>query len=212
MILSKRLKACADMVRDGARLLDVGCDHGYVPVYLVKEGKVPSAVACDINEAPLSSCRRLVADYDLEDKIKCVLSDGFDSLDLSEADDILIAGLGGNLIEDILNRSDLEELIDKHLIFCPATHPEKVKGWLYANTFEINKDFIVSDGDQYYNIIDAYYRGSLKEFSRTDLYLGKIEDFSEKEYFNRLIKYLKSKEKGGEDFSDIISDIEEKIK
>ena len=102
--LSNRLKACADLVRKGTRLADIGCDHGYVPVYLVENGIIKSAVASDINEKPLASCRALVSDYGMQDRISCILSDGLDGIEGNDIDCILIAGMGGELIASILGK------------------------------------------------------------------------------------------------------------
>ncbi len=86
--LTNRLSAVAQLVREDASLADVGCDHGYLPAYLIMNGKIKSAVACDINKGPLDSCIQLVADYSFEDKIKCVLSDGLCNIAENECDDI----------------------------------------------------------------------------------------------------------------------------
>ncbi len=117
--LSERLSACAKLVREGASLADIGCDHGYIPVYLCEKGYIKSAVACDINEKPLNSCKALVAQYNLENKIKCVLSDGFENIASDDFDDALIAGMGGELIADILSRCAY--IKSKHLIINPMT-------------------------------------------------------------------------------------------
>ena len=91
--LTNRLSAVAQLVREDASLADVGCDHGYLPAYLIMNGKIKSAVACDINKGPLDSCIQLVADYSFEDKIKCVLSDGLCNIAENECDDIAICGM-----------------------------------------------------------------------------------------------------------------------
>ena len=98
MKLSKRLQACAALVTPGCRLADIGCDHGYIPVYLVQSGRITAAIASDINERPLSACRSLVAQCGYEAQITCVLSDGTEKLDLDAVDDLLLAGMGGELI------------------------------------------------------------------------------------------------------------------
>ena len=157
--LSKRLQALADMVNEGAPLADIGCDHGYVPVYLVQSGKIQYAVASDINEGPLASCKVLVEENALEDKIKCVLSNGLESINLDEVDDVLIAGMGGELIAEILGNVDTEALKNKHLILNPMTHPEIARRFLYENGFEIKKDIIVKDGKHFYSEFDATYSG-----------------------------------------------------
>lgn len=207
--LTKRLQAVADLVRDGARLADVGCDHGYVPVYLVEKGICPSAVACDVNSAPLESCASLVRQSGLENSIKCVLSNGLENVNGDDIDDILIAGMGGELIADILSRCDYAR--DKHIILNPMTHPEIARKWLFDNGFDIDNDIIIADGKHHYSIFDAHYVGTVQEKGQRDYFLGGINDYSDKEYFIHLLSYLRNKQKGGADYNDLIEYIEGKI-
>lgn len=208
--LSLRLTACAELVRKGSRLADIGCDHGFVPVYLCENGLIKSAVASDINEGPLSSCRFLVKSCGLENKIKCVLSNGLENINEDEIDDILIAGMGGELIADIL--SACPYIKTKHLVLNPMTHPELARKWLFENGFEIINDVIVNDSGHSYSVFDAEYTGAAKSYSLVDLFLGGIKEYSDKNYFDRLLKYLNNKQKGGEDYSSLISEIEERLK
>lgn len=207
--LSLRLKTCASLVNKGSRLADIGCDHGYAPVYLCQEGIIKSAVACDINEGPLNSCKNLVKRRGLEEKIKCVLSDGLTQVNEDEIDDILIAGMGGELISAIL--SACPYINKKHLILNPMTHPELARKWLYDNGFKLLNDFVVGDGDHHYSVFDAVYTGEYKSYTDTDCFLGEIKDYSDVEYFSHLINYLKNKEKGGEDYSSVIKVINERL-
>ena len=210
--LSERLQAAADMVRKDAVLADVGCDHGFVPVYLVQSAKIKSAVASDINEGPLASCERLVKENNLEDKISCVLSNGLENINLDEVDDILIAGMGGQLIAEILSKADINKLKEKHLILNPMTHPEDARRFLFENGFEIDKDIILKDKKHYYNVFDAYYTGNKKDYSKTELFLGNIKSFDEgRGYFLHLLNYLENKQKSGEDFSQVLTAIWEKL-
>ena len=91
------------------------------------------------------------------------------------------------------------------------THPEALRRYLCENGFEIEKDFIVCEGERRYNIFDAYYTGKAQIKDESFYYLGNITDFSEKEYFLGLIRSLKKKERGGGDFSDVIKDIEARL-
>ena len=103
MQLSLRLSAIADMVTDGNRLVDVGCDHGYLPVYLVQEmGKIPAAIAMDVRTGPLSRAQEHIRQYGLEEYIKTRLSNGLGALEAGEGDTLVIAGMGGPLMERIL--------------------------------------------------------------------------------------------------------------
>ena len=208
--LSERLKACTELVRRGKPLADIGTDHGYAVVYLVENKIVPRAVASDVNEGPLASCSALVKEHGLENKIKCVLSDGLKNIEENEAEDILIAGMGGELISDILENCPY--VSKKHLILNPMTHPEILRKWLFENGFCINEDIVVRDGRHSYSILDAYYTGKKKAYTATDLFLGNIKDFSDKDYFLHLLNYLTNKEKGGADYAEVISAIKENIK
>lgn len=206
-VLSKRLNAVASFVEKGSTIADVGTDHGYIPVFLCKTGVIKGAVACDVNKGPLSSCEALVLQEGLSDLIKLRLSNGLDKIDSSEFDTLIIAGMGGELISDILSRCDYVK--DKHLILNPMTHCEIVRKYLYDNGFEILNDIIVEDSKHYYSVLDAKYTGKTIPRSRKDYYIGEIKDFTHKGYFSHLLNYLKNKEKSGEDYSDVISALEE---
>ena len=104
MQLSKRLAAVARLVSAGSRLADVGTDHGYVPISLVCEGKIPSAIAMDVNRGPLNRARAHIKAQGLEKYIDTRLSDGLAALAPGEADSVLIAGMGGMLMMRILSQ------------------------------------------------------------------------------------------------------------
>ncbi len=207
--LTNRLQQIADLVKKGDRIVDVGCDHGYIPVYLVKNGICPSAIACDINEGPMKSCCALVYDYHLGEKIQCILTDGLDNISADDYDTVILAGMGGELISDILSRSDC--ITSKRLILNPMTHPEIARKFLYDNGFEIEEDVVVSDGRHHYSVFAASYSGCITEKTEIDYFLGNIQDFSDKEYFFHLLNYLKNKQKSGMDYSSLIKEIEDRI-
>lgn len=209
--LTQRLSAAASMVRDDSSLADVGCDHGYLPVYLIMGGKVKSAVAGDINEGPLASCRALVAEYNLEDRIKCVLSDGLSNISSDECSDVAICGMGGELISNILSDCSWTKSRDKHFIFNPMTHPEILRKYLYDNGFCIGRDIVVKEGCRYYSVFEAVYDGKKRRYSDIDCFLGNIDDFTHKEYFVHILNHLENKMKGGSDYSDVAAAIKEKL-
>lgn len=209
--LSKRLDAVASLVRENSALADVGCDHGYLPVNLLLNNKIISAVASDINDGPLLSCKNLVSEYSLQDKVKCVLSDGLKNISVDDCDDISICGMGGELIVKILSNCDWVMNKEKHFIFNPMTHPEILRKYLCENGFEINKDFVIKDGKHYYNVFDAVYTGTISNHEESYYYLGNIDSFKHKDYFNHMLNYLENKMKGGSDYSNVIAAIKEKI-
>ena len=102
MQLSKRLSAVAGLVTRGNRLVDVGCDHGYLPVYLYLNHMIPSAIAMDVRPGPLSRAEEHIAQYGLGEYIETRLSDGLAALGTDEGDTLVIAGMGGPLMERIL--------------------------------------------------------------------------------------------------------------
>ncbi len=209
--LSPRLKAVAALVRRGSCLADIGCDHGFLPVSLVLCGGVRFAVAADINEEPLNQCRALVEKYSLGNKIKCVLSDGLCNVAFADLQDISICGMGGELIADILEKCPRSKTEGVHYIFNPMTHPERLREYLCKNGFEIGSDLVVRDGSHSYSVFDAYYTGKSAQYPQSYYFLGNIEDFSDKNYFNSLLNYLRNKQKSGVDYSEIIDLIEAKI-
>ena len=119
--LSMRLRAIACMVTKGNRLADVGCDHGYLSIWLVSEKTVPSAIAMDVRPGPLSRARENITRYGLEDYIETRLSDGLAKLEPGEGDTLVIAGMGGPLMERILKdgakvREGFQELIGWEIV------------------------------------------------------------------------------------------------
>ena len=96
--ISKRLKYVADFITPGLVLADIGTDHGFIPIYMVLDGKTPKAYAMDINEGPLERAKEHILEKKLEDKIETRLSDGLNKLSGGEAQSVLIAGMGGALI------------------------------------------------------------------------------------------------------------------
>ena len=205
--LTPRLSAAAQLVRQGCVLADIGCDHGFLPVYLLQTGKIKGAVASDVNEGPLRSCQLLVKECGFENKVKCVLSNGLEGISESDCSDISICGMGAELIVKILSSCSWVENKEKHFIFNPMTHSEILRRYLCENGFEIQNDIIVKEGNRYYNVLDAYYTGDIIERSEAYYYLGEIKSFEYKGYFYHLLNYLENKEKGGADNKEIICTI-----
>ena len=160
----------------------------------------------DINEKPLASCQALVKSKGLENKIQTRLSNGLENLKRGECDTVIIAGMGAELIVDILSHCDFKN--ELHLILQPMTHPEIARKYLYDNGFEIFNDFIVKDSKHFYSVFDAKYTGTKTPKTQKDYYFGNISDFSHKEYFLHLLNYLKNKSKSGIDLSEVISAVE----
>lgn len=155
MQLSKRLEAVANMVSVGNRLVDVGTDHSYIPIYLCESGKIPCAIAMDINKGPLNRAREHIKEHNLQNNIQTRLSDGVTALKGGEADTLIIAGMGGGLVIKIL--SEGEEIISsiKELILQPQSEIEEVRRFLKDHGYIIIEENIVIDDGKYYPMMKA---------------------------------------------------------
>lgn len=151
--LSERLMHIADMVEAGGVLVDVGCDHGYLPILLVKNKRMQRAIAMDINEGPLCRAREHIAAYGVGDYIETRLSNGLEKVAPGEADAVIIAGMGGGLTIDILTRGRAVVQQLKQLILEPQSELSMVRKYLREQDYLIEKeDFVLEDG-KYYPIL-----------------------------------------------------------
>ena len=121
--LQPRLQLLAELVPDGAKLADVGTDHGYLPVALLQQGKIQRAIATDIGEEPLQHARRTAEEYGLSESVDFRLCDGLNGMMPDEADTIVIAGMGGETIIEILKNAPWTR--QKTLLLQPMTKPEE---------------------------------------------------------------------------------------
>ena len=148
--LSKRMQAVADMVSFGNRVCDVGCDHGYVSIYLVQSGKSPSALAMDVNEGPLLRAAEHVHRYGVENYITLRLSDGLCAYRKGEADSLLCAGMGGRLLWKILTKEPDKTEDFKELILQPQSEIAvfrrslREQGYLF-----LEEDMVLEEGKFY---------------------------------------------------------------
>ena len=155
--LDNRLKLCADFVRSGAKLADIGTDHAYLPVWLCRIGRCPCAIAADINPEPLKRGQSTIIESGMSDRIETRLSDGLNEIKSDEADDIVIAGMGGELIAKILSECSFAADNSKHFILQPMTKSEELIAWLCENGFKILKqDCCVASGKCYTVLLVKY--------------------------------------------------------
>ncbi len=148
--LSKRMKAVAAMVTSGGVLADVGTDHGYIPIALIQRQKIKSAIAMDINKGPLARAQDNIASARLGDYIQTRLSDGVAALGEGEADSILIAGMGGELVIHILSEGEKVCKAASELILQPQSDIRKVREYLRLHHYKIvDEDMICEDGKYY---------------------------------------------------------------
>lgn len=175
IVLDPRLQKCADFVRTGVRVADIGTDHGYLPIALLQRGQVLSALACDINAGPLESAVRNAARYGVASEMDCRLADGLRGLASQEADDIVIAGMGGELMLRMIVETPWLRVPEKHLVLQPMTAADRLRAGLYAAGFAIDCEEAVFDGRKIYTVLSVFYTGEAQTgLSLRMLHMGKI--------------------------------------
>lgn len=155
MKLGHRLAAIASLVPSGAKLADIGTDHAYLPIYLVHNNIIENAVAGDVRNGPLEAARRAVSANGLLNKISLRLGDGLAVITPGEVDTVVIAGMGGGTITDILTAS--HEVVSRLrcLILQPMIGAALVRKWLVNNGWKITAEQLVEDDGRLYEIITA---------------------------------------------------------
>ena len=185
--------------KENSRLADVGTDHAFLPVKLAAEGKILSAVASDVRTGPLKNAESNIRLYGVEDKVRAVLSDGLDDISPELADDIVIAGMGGELIANIIKRTQWLYDGSKRLILQPMTRMESLRLFLYQNGFCIEQEKACVSGRKHYSVMLCRYDGVIRECGKKEQYIGSLGDDNSEEaagYINMIKTKLKRKADG----------------
>lgn len=195
-LTDKRLLACAAFVSGGGIVCDVGTDHAYLPCYLVKNGICKRAVAADVNPSPLRAAKENILKAGLEESIETVLSDGLDGISPKDVTDVIIAGMGGELIADILGRAKAF-YSGARFILQPMTKPERLRGWLWDNGFEIAAETACKE-DIYYTVMLAKYTGKNTCCTVAQCYIGALKGNTDddKGYILKQAERLRKKGEG----------------
>ncbi|MBR4123480.1 MAG: SAM-dependent methyltransferase [Clostridia bacterium] len=199
--LSKRLYTIATLVPFGARVCDIGADHGYLSIYIAKEKKPLSVITTDINEKPLEKAK----ENSKLAKIKNIdfrLCDGLCGIKENEIDTAIIAGMGGEVISGILDRGkNIVKNTDVTLILQPTTSPEFLRKFLYNNGFFIEKEIPIFENQKLYSVMLVKYSGEIKNQPDYFYFIGNITPDTEegflyiKKQYDRCFKCMKSLEK-----------------
>lgn len=155
VVLSDRLSAVAAMVSKGNRVCDVGCDHGFVPIYLVQQGISPQVLAMDVNKGPLEQAKEHIQAYELADYIETRLSDGLQSYQKGEADALICAGMGGRLMMQILEYEEDKTASFQELILQPQSDVEAFRAFLRKKGYQIVAENMIEEDGKYYPMMKA---------------------------------------------------------
>lgn len=195
--LGPRLSLIASMVEKNARVCDVGTDHGLLPSYLFLKGEVCSVCATDINEAPLSRARQTVRRYGA-DGVELLLCDGLEEIDPSKCNTVIIAGMGGEVISGIIDRSNLVRSPGVTLLLQPMTGADELRLYLAQNGFEIICEPAVCEHGKVWSVIKAVFSGKACETDPLYLLIGKVSPKTEagikyiKKQYDRCLKCAES--------------------
>ncbi|WP_202711122.1 tRNA (adenine(22)-N(1))-methyltransferase [Sporosalibacterium faouarense] len=204
MKLTPRLQAIADFIEKGSKIADIGTDHGYIPVYLVKNRICPMAIAADINEGPLNNAVDYIDKNNLSDKIEARLGSGLEILKEAEVDTAIIAGMGGLLIRDILEEDiKITRSIDR-FILQPMVASDELRRYLYNNGYRITDEKLAREKDRFYEIMvvehgeetidrEIYYEVGKKLVEKKDKLL---KEFIDKKLYTteKILKSLENRE------------------
>lgn len=171
--IDNRLKVCADMVSGNGIVCDVGTDHAYLPAYLIENNICDYAIASDINEGPLKFAQQTLIKYHIEDKIRLLKSDGLKNIPSENVSDVVIAGMGGETIAEIISGTQwLKSGVN--LVLQPMTRAGYLRKWLYKNGFEIAEEKAVIQDRFIYTAIRAFYSGYKFNIGKVTEITGRI--------------------------------------
>lgn len=169
--LSKRLLAIANLIDDNSKVADIGCDHGLVSIYLAMNKQNISIIASDINQNALDNAIKNINKYHLEDKIKVCLSNGLDNIN-DEIDTIIISGMGGHTIIDILTNNQEKLNTVNNIIIQSNNDIEYVRRKIVKLGYYISKEKLILDKNIYYTVI-LFTKGK-KKYTNKEYYFGPI--------------------------------------
>ena len=187
MILTNRLQLIYDIIPKCNTIADIGTDHGYIPIFCVLNGIAKNALAMDVNKGPLERAKINIEKYNVSDKVHTRLSNGLEGLACGEADVIVIAGMGGPLIAEILEKGKNVITDDTTLIIQPMIAPKELREYLYGSGFEITEEYVCREQDKFYNIFKVK-KGEFEPTQR-DLFIGRNLKKNSPEVFNEYVEY-----------------------
>ena len=204
--LDSRLLSALPYITVGGVVADIGTDHAYLPIEILKRGIAKRAIACDINLGPIESAKRNIAEAGMTDWIDTLQTDGLHGVEAYFPTDVVIFGMGGELIVKILSEAAWIKERCVGLVLQPMSHAEILRAWLCKNGFTIQGETLTFE-DQYYQTVHAVYTGCVEDYTEEELFFGKYIINGDSPYLtsflNRKIgslsKIIEGKQKGNAD-------------
>lgn len=199
MELSKRLNWILNIMDKCDVIMDVGTDHGYIAIELIKRNLADKVIASDINKDPLNKAKLNVSLEGLSNKIELRLGGGLTPVKENEVNGVLIAGMGGNLIRDILE-NDIKKVKNMdYLVLQPAQNPEVLREYLYISDYEIIDEDVCFDEGKYYEVFKVKYKENNSTklenifYEVSPMLLNKKSDVFKNYLYEKIDKYKKVK-------------------
>ena len=204
IVLSKRLAAVAAYVTKGNRVCDVGCDHGFVPIYLSQQGISPCILAMDVRKGPLMQANNHIEEYGLTRYIETRLSDGLDAYLIGEADTLICDGMGGRLMMRILGACPEKTASFRELILQPQSEIKEFRRFLREQGYLITNENMIEEDGKFYPMMRVEPNNMRNIIDDTEL--CKLEDrygpFLLKRKDKTLTAYLRREERIYEEILD----------
>lgn len=213
--ISERLATVASLIPKGAHLVDVGTDHGYVPIWLLQKQHIVSAIAMDVNKGPLARARENRDKYGFTDVMDLRLSNGLEKLKPGEGDSVLIAGMGGPLMIRIIEEGRKNASSIQTWVLQPQSEIPSVRRYLHEHDFKIIEEIMLKDDGKYYMAMKAV-PGHEEPWNELEYLFGKdllsnqhpvLKEFVEKEmrlYENIVQQLIRSEQKESERYREVV--------
>ncbi len=173
-MLTPRLRAIVNMVEGARTAADIGCDHGYVAAALLREGRAKCVIACDISEKSLEKAARLAKLSGLEGYMQTRCGNGLAVLDAGEADTVIIAGMGGMLIRNILDDEPEVAAGVERFVLAPHKNEAELRAYLLESGYEIMDEALAVEDERYYQIICARACGEARTEDEFFCFVGRL--------------------------------------
>lgn len=171
--ISKRLLACAAMVREGAKVADVGADHGYLGIHLLQQGIANRVIATDLRPMPLSKAKRNAESFGVAENMEFICTDGLAGVEPLSFDTVVMAGMGSDTIIGIIEAAPWLAAPQYTLLLSPQASGQDLRRMLWNKGFQLNRELLCRDGGFLYTIMEAQYVGTQYDASPGEQFLSK---------------------------------------
>ncbi len=204
MVLSPKLQKLYDLVPDGAKVVDVGTDHAFLPIALYKNKKASHIIACDIAEKPLNFAKKHLRESGCWDGVSLRQSDGLQAVGREEIDTVVIAGMGGEVIAGIMQRCTYAKDASLLWLLQPMTSAGQLRTYLYENGFAVLSETAVYEKDRVYTIMSVRYDAKKRHLSPGGYFIGSLtgKTTAEQRYIQKKLSLIASCLKEFEQLSD----------